>query len=104
MVYERSGGNEEFDLKKQKEDLLSVRFPFGVLLGYILFSGGPLLRAIMYIVSFVIVYFPSVISKYNQRSRYLIKLFLIIFLIVLFYTDTLAVNQLHICPYRFFWE
>lgn len=70
----------------------------------ILFSGSTLLRSAMYLTLFLIPGLPCALKRYDRRIEILLTWFLGLFLIVLFWTDTLAINQLNLCPYLFFWQ
>lgn len=70
----------------------------------IVFSGSTLLRSAMYLTMFLIPGLPCALKCYERRIEYLLTWFLGLFLIVLFWTDTLSINQLNLCPYRFFWQ
>lgn len=81
-----------------------LRMFFLVLLCYIIFSGGTLLRANMYFTLFFITGIPISTSKFSMQYRFILNYALSVFLIILFYTETLAINQLELCPYLFFWQ
>ena len=70
----------------------------------VVFSGSTLLRSAMYLTLFLIPGLPCALKCYERRIELLLTWFLGLFLIVLFWTDTLAINQLNLCPYRFFWQ
>lgn len=67
-------------------------------------SGSPLLRCNLFFTLFLIPGVPNAISRYEHRTRLVLEVALGLFLILLFYTDTLAINQLGLLPYRFFWQ
>lgn len=70
----------------------------------ILFSGSALLRGAMYLTVFLIPMLPRALKRFDQGIESLGTWLLGIFLVWLFWHDTLAINQLHICPYLFFWQ
>lgn len=84
-------------------DWFSVRVVFLALIFNILFSGSVLLRAGLYLSFVLIPAIPNYLNYYEPRIRVISNYVLGVFLIYLFYHDTLAVNQLQICPYHFFW-
>lgn len=86
------------------EDILALRLSLYSLVVYILLSGGVILRSSMYVMMFVVAFFPRMVAKYNCKSRIIINLALIVVLIYIFYSQTLSINQFEICPYKFFWE
>ena len=70
---------------------------------YVVLSGSVLLRATLYYRVFLILGLTRALKLYG-RDSVLIKLGLCIFLPILFYTETLAINQFDLCPYLFFWQ
>ena len=70
----------------------------------LLLSGSTLLRGNLFFTLFLLPGIPNAIRQYPPRVRLLLELALGVFLILLFYTDTLAINQLGLLPYRFFWQ
>lgn len=70
----------------------------------VLFSGSPLLRSSMYLSLFIIPGVPCALKCFDSRIECLLTWFLGLFLIALFWTDTLSINQLNLCPYLFFWQ
>ncbi len=86
------------------QDTLEVRLSVIAVAALILLSGGKMLRAAMYINMLLIPLLPNMIQKYRRDQRLVIKVILILFLVILFYKDTLAVNQLAISHYQFFWQ
>lgn len=85
-------------------DGFSVRSAFLCVLCFIIFSGGTLLRANMYFTLFFIPSIPHYISNYNSRTRFILNAAMGVFMILLFYFETLAINELQLCPYKFFWQ
>lgn len=85
-------------------DALLVRAAFLSLMCYIMFSGGPLLRANVYFTLLLIPGIPMAISKYEYRTRVVWNMAMGAFLIALFYQYTLSINQLELWPYYFFWQ
>lgn len=69
-----------------------------------LFYGSIMQRATMYFSFFLIVSIPNAISKFNKFGKILYKVFFVIFFIVLFYFETIKINQFNIGPYVFFWN
>lgn len=101
-VYQASREQKE-DRSRYLFDCFSVRIVFLTLFFNILFSGSVLLRAGLYLSLILIPAIPNFLEYYETRIRILSNYALGIFLIYLFYHDSLAVNQLQICPYHFFW-
>ena len=85
-------------------DAFLVRSVFCTVVTYIIFSGGTLLRANMYFTLLFIPAIPNFTAKYTQRTRIILDFAMTVFLIALFYTETLQINQLNLCPYQFFWQ
>lgn len=85
-------------------DAFLVRTTFFCLMCYVVFTGGPLLRANMYFTLMLIPGIPIATAKYPYQLRFLLNMAMGIFLIILFYTQTLMINQLELCPYLFFWQ
>lgn len=85
-------------------DTIQLRISLSILFAFLLLSGGKMLRAQMYFTMLMVPTFPNVLAKYRREQRFVMKLFFILFLLYLFYTDTLAVNQLNISNYKFFWQ
>ena len=73
-------------------------------IAYFVLCGSRLLRASMYFNLFYIVSLPYFIEKYKAKERLVLNVSISIFLMILFYVDTLAINQLDLCPYKFFWQ
>lgn len=67
-------------------------------------SGSTLLRCNLFFTLFLIPGIPNAIRRHEHRTRLVLNTALGAFLILLFYADTLAINQLGLLPYRFFWE
>ena len=68
------------------------------------FSGSVLLRSTMYLTLFLIPGIPNAVRRYDPGTRLILRLALGIFLMLLFYFQTLAINQFDLLPYRFFWQ
>lgn len=92
---------------REEDQINMVFFTRMILLttiAYVVFSGGTLLRGVMYLSIFLIVGLPNTTYRLNSRVRIILETALVTFFIILFYVDTLAINQLGLCPYVFFWE
>lgn len=100
----RAPSLKNYSLARDYDDTLAVRMTIISVLVHIMLSGGVMLRALMYITLMIIPFLPNMFEKYVLKQRIAIKYIFAAFLILLFYFQTLAVNQLHICPYKFFWE
>lgn len=74
------------------------------LVGDLVLSGSPLLRCNLYFTLFLIPGIPNALRRYEPRTRLMGSIAMGGFLILLFYFQTLSVNQLGLIPYRFFWE
>lgn len=85
-------------------DAFLIRCVFLMLMCYIMFTGSTLLRANTYFTLFLIPGIPMMISKYEYRTRFILNTAICCFLLVLFYKETLAINQLELLPYLFFWQ
>lgn len=70
----------------------------------LLLSGSTMLRGNMLFTLFLLPGIPNAIGRYEHRTRLVLQLLFSCFLILLFYHDTLAINQLELLPYRFFWQ
>lgn len=70
----------------------------------ILFSGSPLLRSAMYLTVFLIPGLPMALKRFDGALEILGTWLLGLFLVWLFWHDTLQINQLKLCPYLFFWQ
>ncbi len=70
----------------------------------LLLSGSTLLRGNLFFTLFLIPGIPSAIRRYPPRTGLFLRMALGAFLILLFYTQTLAINQLGLLPYRFLWQ
>lgn len=70
----------------------------------ILFSGSALLRSAMYLTVFLIPGLPMVLKRFEGKLEVLGTWLLGVFLVWLFWHDTLRINQLKLCPYLFFWQ
>lgn len=67
-------------------------------------NGSSILRASAFASMFVTISFPNSLTKCTEKSRVVVDLALIVFLIGLYFTDVLLPNQFEIVPYRFFWQ
>lgn len=85
-------------------DTIQLRISLSALFAFLLLSGGKMLRALMYFTMLMVPTFPNVFAKYRREQRFIMKLVFVLFLLYLFYTDTLAANQLNISNYKFFWQ
>ncbi len=83
---------------------ISTNILMMAVIAQILFSSSSLLRSSMYLTLFLIPGLPCALKCYERRIELLLTWFLVLFLIVLFWTDTLSINQLKLLPYRFFWQ
>lgn len=72
--------------------------------GDLLLSGSAMLRGNMLLTLFLLPGIPNAIGRYERRTRLVLQVLFAGFLILLFYHDTLAINQLDLLPYRFFWQ
>ena len=70
--------------------------------GDLMLSGSPLLRCNMYFTLFLLPGIPNAIRRCERRTALVLEAAFSLFLMLLFYAQTLAVNQLGIVPYRFF--
>lgn len=77
---------------------------FAALLGDLALSGSVLLRCNMYFTLFLLPGVPNAIARYDRRTRLVLELAFGGFLLILFYTQTLSINQFDLLPYRFFWQ
>lgn len=70
----------------------------------LILSGSSLLRGAMYLTLFLIPGIPCALKCFDRRTELLLSWALGLFFIILFWTDTLSINQLDMCPYLFFWQ
>lgn len=99
--YQRSGNGER---ENDRFLPISTNVLMMAVVAQILFSGSTLLRSAMYLTMFLIPGLPCALKCFERRIEILLTWFLILFLIILFWTDTLSINQLNLCPYLFFWQ
>ena len=85
-------------------DRFFARMGYGALLTDLVLSGSSLLRCNLFFTLFLLAGVPNAVSRYERRTQVVLNTALGCFLIVLFYGDTLAINQLGLLPYRFFWQ
>lgn len=90
--------------QKYRFDILTIKIMLLSLSANIIFSGNSMLRATSYLTLFLIPGLPNFIKYYSYKSRFIMNAVVGIFLIFLFYIETLRPNQLNICPYLFFWQ
>ena len=81
-----------------------MRFSLYSVIGLFLFSGSTVMRSVMYVTTYIPVFFPGILKKYPARTETLIKFIIGIVLIFIFFNYTLIPNQLRLLPYKFFWE
>lgn len=70
----------------------------------LMLSGSTLLRGNLFFTLFLIPGIPNAICRYPPRTRLILNVAMGGFLITLFSFQTLAINQLDLLPYRFFWQ
>ena len=87
-----------------KLESVSMQILMTSILMYLAFSGSTLLRATMYYSIFIITILPNCIHRCKSKEQKMINLIVIAFMIMLFYSETLAINQFNIVPYKFFWQ
>lgn len=87
-----------------RKDSFVTRLSVVVVASFIILSNGNMLRAVMYINVLEFFLLPNLFEKYQREQRIVIKTVYGLFLIVFFVRETLAVNQLAISNYRFFWQ
>ncbi len=85
-------------------NLFFCHMAFAAFCANLVLSGSTLLRCSLFYTLFLLPEVPNAITRYDRLTRAVLNGALGLFLIVLFYTDTLAINQLGLLPYRFFWE
>lgn len=95
-----------YNCSDEKEDTYCVGVNILMLsvVAQVLFSGSAMLRGAMYLTVFLIPTLPRALKRFDQGIESLGTWLLGLFLVWLFWHDTLAINQLHICPYQFFWQ
>ncbi len=89
---------------REPNDTFLVRASICIVLMHIMLSGGVLLRGLMCLNMMLVAFLPNMINKYRFKQKAAIKAVFMTALILIFYFQTLSVNQLGICPYKFFWE
>ena len=67
-------------------------------------NGSNILRAASYASMFLTIALPNCINRCTRTSRLIVNVAVGLFLISLYFSDVLLVNQLNILPYRFFWS
>ena len=67
-------------------------------------NGSSLLRATLYFSMFVTVSFPNSLTRCTWKSKLLVNLAVIVFMLGLYFSSVLLPNQLDILPYKFFWQ
>lgn len=87
-----------------RNDLYFTRMVLLSLTAHVVFSGSSLLRSAMYLMVYLIPGLPNATYRLKGYTRIFVEFALIVFFIVLFYFDTLSVNQLELLPYEFFWH
>lgn len=65
---------------------------------------GGLLRGANYYSVFMILAIPDISMYFDSKSEKIYNALIVIFMIILFYTQTLSINQFNCVPYRFFWQ
>lgn len=80
-----------------------VMLIFTVFLQLVL-NGSSALRGANYFSLFMILAIPDISTYFNHKSRLFFNIAVIIFMIVLFYAETLSINQFNCVPYSFFWQ
>lgn len=90
--------------EEEKQNVFFTRMIFVSICTHILFSGHTLLRSAMYPMMFIIPGLPNTTRRLESKFRLIAEYAMVVFFIALFYLETLASNQLGICPYIFFWE
>ena len=108
-VYYRYGTNAKYSPVLSSDadlriDSFVTRLSVVTAASFILLSNGNMLRAVMYIDLLEFFLLPNMFEKYKRDQSMIIKLAYALFLIVFFIRETLAVNQLQISHYKFFWQ
>lgn len=86
------------------EDTMCMRVAELCVIGEIIFSGDSMLRTVNYFVMLMVPLLPRMLMKYKKEQRVILQIGLILFLLFLFISQTLVINQLEISHYKFFWE
>lgn len=76
---------------------------FAVILQLVL-NGSSALRAANYFSMFMILAIPDIEGYFDSKSQKIYFLIITLFMIILFYTQSLAINQFNCVPYTFFWQ
>jgi hypothetical protein len=87
-----------------KSIFLYTRISLITIILYLLLSGSTLLRGLMFFQFFMLVSIPFALTFIKKREKSLVLFILYIFFILLFYFETLIINQFELLPYLFFWE
>ncbi len=102
-VLKRSIAVRQIEYHTLRNSVFFSRMILLSLVANIVFSGSTLLRSVMYLTVFLIPGLPNTTIRLKNNTRFFVELSFIIFFIILFYADTLSINQLELCPYKFFW-
>lgn len=70
----------------------------------LILNGSSALRAVNYYSIFVIILIPNLMNFFTKSSYLIYKGTIIIFMLFLFYIETLSINQFNCLPYLFFWQ
>lgn len=85
-------------------ELFFAHMALAALCADLVLSGSTLLRCNLFYTLFLLPGIPNTIARYEHRTRLVLSAALGLFLVILFYGDTLSINQLGLLPYRFFWD
>lgn len=96
--------NQRFTKNSKGSIVFYTRISLITVILYLLLSGSTLLRGLMFFQIFILISIPLSITYFNNREKSLILIFLYCFFILLFYFETLSINQFELMPYLFFWE
>lgn len=97
---------EKVPLANEKKAVMSDTIKmliFSVVL-QLIFNGSNVLRVSNYFSLFMVLALPDLCSYFDLESRRMLFIAIVIFMIILFYAQTLKIAQFNCVPYTFFWQ
>lgn len=91
------------DFQQKVDDSNLKIFLLGIT-AMVLFGSDTAARTYMLLAQIMIVQLPNSLDAFDKDSKRIIRLILIGFFIVFFFTNTLIPNNFDIVPYKFFWQ
>lgn len=94
---------EQADFLMKTDDTNIKLFLLGIT-AMVLFGSDTAARSYMLLSQTVVVLLPNSLNAFDKDSKRIIRLILIGFFVVFFFTNTLLPNNFDIVPYKFFWQ